>query len=170
MNQLRQRADPAADALVRQLFEHATPGRGDFGRLGYNHILQLTDAMLEAPELVFANGSELHRQLHAMPQEFVDYFDPMLLPTWVDPDKLAVAARLWRENSLGMLVVLFLGSLPACYLMARGIPALYQTDKLADPRYISQRIYETGLFLEAVLDPGGMRVLTDVPDTPHELF
>ena len=126
--------------------------------------------MLEAPELVFANGSELHRQLHAMPQEFVDYFDPMLLPTWVDPDKLAVAARLWRENSLGMLVVLFLGSLPACYLMARGIPALYQTDKLADPRYISQRIYETGLFLEAVLDPGGMRVLTDVPDTPHERF
>ena len=39
LNQLRQRADPAVDALVRQLFEHAGPGRADFGRLGYNHII-----------------------------------------------------------------------------------------------------------------------------------
>ena len=58
MNQLRQRADPAADALVRQLFEHAGPGRADFGRLGYNHILQLTDAMLGAMRSV-TDGSPI---------------------------------------------------------------------------------------------------------------
>ena len=168
LNALRQRADPLADALVAKLYEQPAGGGAGFGRLGYNHFLNLTDTMQEAPELVFTNGSELHRQLQAMPEEFVDYFDPLELPAWVDPAKLEMASRMWLQNSLGMLVTLFLGSLPACYLMARGIPALYQTDKLANRRYISQRIYETGLMLDAVMEEGGFKILTDVGATQNE--
>ncbi len=168
LDELRQHGDPPADALASRLFEHPATGEQEFGRLGYNHILNLTDKMQEAPELVFANDSELYRQLHAMPPEFVDYFDPMELPSWVDPAKLVVASRMWMDNSLGMLVVLFLGSLPACYLMARGIPALYQTNKLSDPRYISQRIYETGLMLDAVMKDGGFKILTDIAGAPKD--
>ena len=163
MNTLRLRGDPLADGLVKRLYEQPGAGGVPFGRAGFNHILSLTDKMQETPELVFANDSELYRQLHAMPPEFVDYFDALELPPWVDAAKLQLASRLWAENSLGMLVVLFLGSLPACYLMARGIPALYRTDKLRNPNYISQRIYETGLMLEAVLGKGGFKILTDVP-------
>ncbi len=177
LDRLRRRGDPLADGLVTRLYEQPDAGGIPFGRAGFNHILSLTDKMQAAPELVFANGSELHRQLHAMPPEFVDYFDPLELPPWVDAAKLELASRLWAENSLGMLVVLFLGSLPACYLMARGIPALYRTDKLRNPNYISQRIYETGLMLEAVLGKGGFKILTDVtanrgtqPPPHHELL
>ena len=173
LNALRLRGDPPVDGLVARLYEQPGAGGVPFGRAGFNHILSLTDQMQATPELVFANDSELYRQLHAMPPEFVDYFDPLELPPWVDAAKLALASRLWADNSLGMLVVLFLGSLPACYLMARGIPALYRTDKLRNPNYISQRIYETGLMLEAVLGNGGFKILTDVPartathPTPH---
>ncbi len=167
LNALRQRADPLADALVAKLYEPGSSG-ADFGRLGYNHFLNLTDKIQEAPGLVFTNDSELYRQLNAMPQEFVNYFDPMELPDWVDAAKLELASKMWMDNSLAMLAVLFLGSLPACYLMARGIPALYQTDKLANRRYISQRIYETGLMLDAVMGEHGLQILTDVVGTPHD--
>lgn len=168
LNALRQRADPLADALAARLYEHPAAGGSDFGRLGYNQFLNLTDKLEEAPALVRAEGSEFQRLWQSMPREFVDYFEPMELPEWVDPAKLRQAGRMWEENSLGMLVVLFLGSLPACYLMARGIPALYQTDKLANRRYITQRLYETGLMLEAVMDEGGLRILTDIRGTPSD--
>lgn len=168
LNSLRLRTDPVADQLVAKLYDQPGPGGSDFGRLGYNHFLNLTDKMQEAPELVFTNGSELHRQLQAMPQEFVDYFDPLELPAWVQPEKLNLANTMWTDNSLGMLVTLLLGSLPACYLMARGIPALYQTEKLSNRAYISQRIYETGLMLDAVMGDCGFQVLTDVGATVND--
>ena len=165
LNALRQRADPVGDKLTSILYDQTPEGGNSVGRHGYNHFLHLTDKLEEAPELILARGSEFSRQWDAMPPVFKEYFAPMDLPKWVDPAKLAVASRMWEDDSLGMLVVLFLGSLPACYLMARGIPALYQTDKLANRRYISQRIYETGLMLDTVMDLGGLRVLkdTDLP-------
>lgn len=158
---LRQRADPVGDNLTSILYNKTPEGGTGVGRHGYNHFLHLTDKLEEAPELILAGGSEFSRQWDAMPPVFKEYFAPMELPKWVDPAKLAVASRMWEDDSLGMLVVLFLGSLPACYLMARGIPALYQTDKLANRRYISQRIYETGLMLDTVMDLGGLLVLKD---------
>ena len=162
LNALRQRADPVGDRLTAEIYSLPAGGGSGFGRLGYNHFLHLTDKLEEGPELILADGSEFQKQWQAMPEVFTDYFAPMELPKWVDPAKLAIASRMWEDDSLGMLVVLFLGSLPACYLMARGIPALYQTEKLANRRYISQRIYETGLMLDTVMDLGGLRVLTDV--------
>ena len=157
--QARQRGDPPVDALVVEL--HRDPA---FGRLGFNHLLALANKLAAASELVLVNDSVLGKQLGAMPPRFVDYFDPAPVPAWVDEEQLQIASRLWEENSLGMLIGLYLASLPACYLMKHGIVALYDTGKLASPQYISQRVYETGLMVDAVLDPGGLKIVQDVED------
>jgi hypothetical protein len=166
LNALRQRADTLGDQLAARLYSRDAQHGRDFGRVGYNQLLNLTDKLEEAPELMLVEDSAFQRHWQLLPPEFAGYFKPMAAPEWVDTEKLAVASRMWKDDSLGMLVVLFLGSLPACYLMARGIPALYQTDKLANRRYISQRIYETGLMLDTVMDEGGLRVVTDVDVPP----
>ncbi len=97
-----------------------------------------------------------------MPENLVDYYEPIPAPDWVDPDKLKMASKLWTENTMSSLAMLYSASLPACYLLKRGITALYQSQKLRDSKYIFQRIYETGLFLEAVMDPGGLQVVEDI--------
>jgi len=40
--------------------------------------------------------------------------------------------------------------------MQKGVPALYRTEKLAEHKYVFQRIYETGLMLDAVMHPDGI--------------
>ena len=82
------------------------------------------------------DDSRLTRQLQGMPEALLDYFNPMPAPDWVDAEKLKLGARLWQDNTLVMLVTLYAASLPACYLMKNGIPALYRTEKLRDQQFI----------------------------------
>ena len=157
----RQQGDPDVDALVQTVIQgngHEYP----VGRLAYNDLLDIADKLLEAPELALIQSSTVSQQLAAYPQYLVNYFDPMVAPDWVDPKKLARASQLWDDNMLAIIGVLYAASLPACYLIHNGIPALYQSSKLKDHRYIYQRIYETGLFLDDILSPGGLRLLSDI--------
>ncbi len=163
----RYRADPDVDQLVTQVLAV----RGDVvarGRADYNHLLELADKLVETPESVLLHSSNIMKQLQWYPKELIDYFEPIPAPDWVDSAKLQQASELWSENLLAMIVVLYAASLPGCYLMHRGIPALYESSKLKNPRYISQRIYETGLFLEDVLSPGGIQMMTDIKDLSRE--
>jgi hypothetical protein len=161
----RQDADPLADALASKLFEHAA--RSPEGRLGYNRLVSIADLLESRPELTLIQNSRLSQTIAEYPDALRDYYDPLPAPEWVDPVQLKEATLLWKNNSLAMLGVLYAASLPACYLMRNGIPALYQTAKLRDHQYIFQRIYETGVMLESVLRPGGIRVIEDLPDTPQ---
>jgi hypothetical protein len=131
------------------------------GRRGYLHLLDLADRLLEAPELYLAGDSQVRRELDALPEELRTYFDPQPVPEWVDAELLALASTIWDENMLAIIWVLYAASLPSCYLIAKGIPALYDSGKLADKRFIDQRIYETGLMLEAVMEPGGISIVND---------
>ncbi len=163
----RYRADPDVDRLVTQVL--AVDGDVVLrGRAAYNHLLELADKLVEAPESVFLRSSRVMKQLQWYPDDLVAYFEPMPAPDWVDTDQLRRASELWSENLLASMVVLYAASLPACYLIHRGIPALYESSKLKNPRYISQRIYETGLFLGDVLSPGGIQVMTDIEDLSQE--
>lgn len=159
LDSYRQLGDSEADHLVDELL----PKQDDksIGRLGYNALLQLVDKLIEAPELAIIGDSRLNRQRESMPKDLIDYFDPMIAPDWVDPVKLKLGAKLWQDNTLIMLITLYAASLPACYLMKNGIPALYQTEKLRERKYIFQRIYETGLMLAATMDEGGIRIVED---------
>ncbi len=164
LTRLRAIGDPPVDELVAHVLAPDRPGGSE--RLQYNFMLDLADRILAAPSLRFVPDSHLNEALERLPAELRAYFSPAPAPPWVDADKLALGARLWQENMLAMLGVLYAYSLPACYLIGRGIPALYQTAKLREPRYLSQRIYETGLMLDAVMGPGGLRVVEDLaPET-----
>ncbi len=160
LTQYRQVGDVEVDKLVADVIPKN--GSESVGRLGYNYMVDLADQILDKPELMLVQKSRLCEQLRAMPENLVDYYDPMEAPDWVDPQKLKIASKIWTENTMGCLLALYSASLPACYLIKRGIPALYQTRKLADDKYIYQRVYETSFFLEALMDTHGLQVIEDV--------
>ncbi len=173
LDAMRKVGDPLADALVRETLEQSATEAGrvnGIGRLGYNAMLDLADRIAETPVLALARGSRLNADLADMPNSLRDYFDPMPAPAWVSAEKMAVGASLWDKNMLIMLAGLYAASLPACYLIARGIPALYKTGKLRKQRYIYQRIYETGLMLDAVLSRDGFTVVEDIETDTDERF
>jgi hypothetical protein len=157
----RHRADPVVDQLVQEVLG-ASGDNTAVGRRAYNHLLDIADKLLEAPELALVPSSMVAQHLRHYPSALVDYFDPMEAPAWVDAAKLHHASQLWNENMLAIIGVLYAASLPACYLIRHGIPALYQSSKLKEYRYIYQRIYETGRFLEDVMSPGGLELITDL--------
>ncbi|MGI9629219.1 MAG: oxygenase MpaB family protein, partial [Longimicrobiales bacterium] len=136
----------------------------------YNHLLEVAEFLATAPDLLAAPTSAASRQFMAYPTGFRDYFAPTPAPDWVDPDLLAKASKVWEGNMLFVLLTLFSGSLPYCYLDEKGIPLLYKTGKLTSPDYISQRLYETGLMLDAVMSRGGIRVELDLADQRRQVI
>jgi len=168
LDSYRQMTDPEVDRLVAALLPKQ--GSESIGRLGYNAMLMLADKLLETPELAMLDDSRLSRQLQQMPEDLRDYFDPMEAPDWVDVDKLKLGAQLWQNNTLVMLVTLYSASLPACYLMKNGIPALYKSEKLRDQQYIFQRIYETGLMLTETMGKDGIKVIPDSDFSDDKLY
>lgn len=165
LDQFRLKGDPAVDPLVETILSEQ--GSNAVGRVGYNNMLMLADQLIAKPELALIKESRLSKQLNENPRELVEYFDPMIAPDWVDPEKINLGAKLWQENTLITLGVLYAASLPSCYVIKKGIPALYQTEKLRDAKYIFQRIYETGLMLADTMDSGGLAVIEDA-DYDHD--
>jgi ER-bound oxygenase mpaB/B'/Rubber oxygenase, catalytic domain len=163
----RQQGDPEADGLAGLIFARPALARG---RLGYNHLVDLADVLGTDAELLLIRDSNFGRQIEEFPPELQYYYNPMPAPDWVDAAKLRLASQLWEDNSLAMLGVLYAASLPACYLIKNGIPALYNTEKLRDHKYIFQRIYETGLMLDSVMDSDGIRLVNDVHPEPDQVF
>ncbi len=163
----RQQGDPEGDALAAKVIMQRPASEG--GRLGYNHLVDLADVLEANPELLLIHDSHLATELAVYPAEERNWYDPLPAPSWVDPAQLKLAGTLWEKNSLAMLGALYAASLPACYLIKNGIPALYQTGKLKG-RYIYQRIFETGIMLEAVMQPGGLEVVNDVTHDEDEIM
>ena len=159
------------DSLIPKLFGESLVSKDSIkskklkgyqtNRLKFNLLLDIASKLLDEPELAFTEGSELKGLMDEAPKEFVNYFDPIEAPDWVDKEKVRVAAELWQANSFPILFTLAAASLPYCYMIRKAIPTLYDTRKLDDPKYMNQRIYETGVFLDAVLSPGGIKVVED---------
>ena len=161
LDSMRRVGDEEVDPLVHRVLA-GEAGEQPSGRLRYNLMMDLADRIVAAPSLQLVPDSTLNQHLEQIPGDVRASFTPMQAPEWVDPHKLELGATLWSENRLAMLAVLYAYSLPACYLIEKGIPALYDTAKLREPRYLFQRIYETGLMLEAVMGEGGIRVVEDM--------
>jgi len=158
---LRQTGDDLADKLVKEtLFPHDQ--FKNLGRQGYNHLLDIADVLGESPALALNPRTTIAQELDAYPDGLKDYYDPVKAPDWIDEEKLALTSKLWQQDMLAIISVLYGVSLPTCYLMKNGIPALYNSAKLADKKYIYQRIYETGLMLDAVLAPDGIQIIHDL--------
>ena len=157
LDSYRQSTDPEVDQVVEALLSSQ-----DQGAISYNAMLALADKLEKNPELMSVADSHLRTQLNEMPEYLRTYFEPMEAPEWLDKHKLALGSKLWEGNTLITLIALYSASLPACYLMKNGIPALYKSEKLREHQYIFQRIYETGLMLDATMDEGGFRVVEDI--------
>jgi hypothetical protein len=148
---------PNADELATAVMTH------EEGVHRYNHLLQVADALLAAPSLILTPDSDLRKHLHEFSPEAVRYFEPAPVPAWVDENRLKDASALWVENSVASIAVLYALSLPCTYLYKKGVPALYETGKLTKHDYIFQRIHETGIFVDDVMDTGGLQILADYP-------
>ncbi|MBI3400395.1 MAG: DUF2236 domain-containing protein [Acidobacteria bacterium] len=165
--QARREGDRDGDAIIERIL---SPRSGDNNQnvRGYNHLLDLATVMVTSPELALVHDSLLRRDLDES-GEVGRHFEPMPAPDWVDENKLKLASAVWETDSILAIAVLYASSLPACYLMKKGVPALYETDKLAEQTYIFQRIYETGMMLENVMKAGGLKVVRD-NSHPQELL
>jgi hypothetical protein len=166
--QARLEGDRDGDAIIERILNPRS-GSSNQKRRSYNHLLDLANVMVANPELALVTDSLLRRELDES-GDVRRYFEPMPAPDWVDEDKLKLATAVWQTDSILAIAVLYAASLPACYLMKKGVPALYQTDKLAEQSYIFQRIYETGLMLEDVMKAGGLIVVRDNSVHPEELL
>ncbi len=154
---------PNADDLAAGVMSH------EGGVHGYNHLLEVADALLAAPSLALTD-SALRRHLEEFSPEALRYFEPSPAPDWVDEAKLKAASALWEDNSVAVIAVLYALSLPCTYLYKKGVPALYETGKLTQHEYIFQRIHETGLFIDDVMSLGGIEVLKDYVPDEEELY
>ena len=156
---------PNADDLATRVMSE----EGGIDR--YNRLLEVADALLASPSLALVPGSVLRRRLEESSPEAVRYFEPAPAPDWVDEAKLRQASALWEQNSVAAIAALYGLSLPCTYLYKNGVPALYETGKLAKHEYIFQRIHETGIFVDDVMSAGGIELLDDfVPDEQQILL
>ncbi|MCB1237182.1 MAG: DUF2236 domain-containing protein [Verrucomicrobiae bacterium] len=154
------------EVLLAELENQHTKSKS--GRAGYNRMLDIADYLVRQPELALVNHSRVSTFLEKVPERARDFFDPVEAPDWVDEDQLELATTLWDRHMIAMLLGLFSSSLPACYLIRNGIVALYDTRKLADSKYVDQRLYETSLMLDHVMAPGGITVIKDARISPDE--
>ena len=169
LEQLRSYADPEADAMAARLYGAGTMPPGVPG-IAYDHLADLVSKLMEHPELLFTPGSDFAECFKDYPLEFRDFFLPPQAPAWMDYRKVQTASELWFEFGLPMLAILCTASLPSCYLMKRGINVLYRTEKLRDSKYIFQRIYETALMLDRVMQPKGIELVVDHREDDQNLF
>ncbi len=127
----------------------------------YNRFLQMSDAMRMSPQVFLCDDAFLKAQFQSYPDTLNDNFTPMQCPSWADEEKLATGARIWQEHMPGCVLVLFAASLPACYLMRKGVPMLYRTERLERQEFLSQRVYETGFMVKDVMDENGLHIIAD---------
>src|SRR3954470_6985979 len=94
LDAMRQIGDVEVDPLAEKIIS-GTPFDHVNGRMGYHKLLGLADLLLQAPELMLLEKSQVGQALRKMPPDFVDYFDPTEAPAWVDQDKLDRASAIW---------------------------------------------------------------------------
>jgi hypothetical protein len=134
---LRLVGDPYADGLVARYFE----GQSSPAPRHLIHHLVATEHL--APE---HRSLEIEEYLHADPP----------LPDWVDEGSLRRGEEFFLQWGLLIGMLHYYASLPSAYAMARGVPVLHLTARLAsDTR---RRIHETAQMIIHAMTPGGLAV------------
>ena len=127
----------------------------------YNRFLLISDAIRESPDIFLCDDAFRKAEFQSYPYNLNDNFTPGQCPIWGDEEKLGTGVRIWQEHMAGCVLVLFAYSLPACYLMKKGVPMLYRTERLDRQEFLAQRIYETGFMVKDVMDENGLLVISD---------
>ncbi len=127
----------------------------------YNRFLLISDAIRESPDIFLCEDAFRKAEFQSYPYNLNDNFTPGQCPSWGDGEKLRTGVRIWQEHMAGCVLVLFAYSLPACYLMKKGVPMLYRTERLGRQEFLAQRIYETGFMVKDVMDENGLSIISD---------
>lgn len=145
----RDRMDPVADDVVARLV-------ADKGKDQARDFFTLLIRNIEIP-------------LDQVPDYVREYLEGnTAFPAWADPVKIRRAQTVFLDKGLALMVLLFLKSLPTCYLYGTAAEVLTMTGRLAGrqwPETYARRIAETMQFVLDVLrkdglQPGGPSVKT----------
>ncbi len=130
-------------------------------RAAYNLFLGVVDAIHRNPAIFLWDEAFRTVQFKTYPLGLQNNFTPVVCPDWLDGKKLDRGVKIWKRHMAESLLVLYSHSLPACYLDHKGIPMLYETERLAKQEFIAERIYETGFFLNDVMEEDGLAVIEE---------
>lgn len=135
LDRMRRIGDPAADAVVKELFEkHET---AEVQKLF--HMLTKNDAAIpdDVPEIVRR------------------YFEQTEgLPAFAQPAEIKRGEEAFGVHGMSMICGLFCSSLPHAYAAHRGATVLVETGRMVDD--FTRRIVETAQFVMDVMQPGGL--------------
>ena len=151
LQRIKQDADPK---------DPGNPVNSDY-LAAYNRFLEGVDFIRQTPDLLLTPGAFQMEMFNAYPDWFRSPFEPAHCPEWLDEPALRTGVQLWQKDMVGILLVAFAHSLPACYLDKKGIPTLYQSERLLKQEFLAQRIYETAFFLNDVMQEDGFYVIND---------
>ena len=132
LNTQRQRADDAADELVKRLFASGQ-------QTELYALFQLKDN-----ELVQARSSST--------KEFLLARKP--LPIWFDEKKLKRGQQVFEAYAMEIMTLLGALALPYCYAGSPGNKALYLSEKMR--KAPGKRLFDTAQFIISVSIPGGL--------------
>ena len=134
LDEKRERADPLADNVVKDLIDSGKIDEVDRDLLA---LLRNDQAL----------SSDLPSSLH-------DYFERTAGPVEVDPEALRGAQRVYADYGPEILMVLGFYSLPAAYAAKKGVQVLYRTAFLE--KRPMRRVLETSRMVTEVLAPEGL--------------
>lgn len=147
LDQARVKADPVADAVIKQVLDQGTEETWEVSSLFREMI---------------CNDSPIPETL---PQICKDYFqDTETLPPWADMEKLKKGAEMFNAFGPDIVLLLFCKALPLAYTCALGAEVLVKTGRLSarfgkpeaeEYEVINRRIMETAQFVLNVMDVDG---------------
>lgn len=132
LNKQRQRADDAADELVKRLFTNNQQGE-------LYALFKLTDT-----DLIQARPSST--------KEFLLARKP--LPIWFNDKKLKRGQQVFEAYAMEIMTLLGALALPYCYAGSPGNKALYLSEKMR--QVPGKRLFDTAQFIISVSTPGGL--------------
>jgi hypothetical protein len=130
----RQVGDPVGDAALHAIFE-----RHDA-------------ASLKALMAKVVANDELPDDLPIEIRSFLE--QTSALPSWVLPERISAAERLFNTHGLISLVSLVCASLPECYTMRTGVRILDLTGQLGE--HTNRRLHQTAVMVLAVMGRDGL--------------
>lgn len=140
LDRLRQHTDPVGDQVVHDFDDHTELA----GKL-LESLMHLGDAPPETAELL----AEYRRATRH-------------LPPWADRATVERAQELLADNFFAGTLLLAAGSLPQCYLDARGTPVLAATRQLT--QHVFRRLFQTAHMVFTVCAPGSLYGSPGAPD------
>jgi len=132
LNKQRQRADDAADELVKRLFTNRQ--------------------QTELYALFQLNDDELAQARPSATKEFLLARKP--LPLWFDENKLQRGQQVFEAYAMEIMTLLGALALPYCYAGSPGNKALYLSEKMR--KAPGKRLFDTAQFIISVSTPGGL--------------